>query len=31
LWADGRGEGVSADGRTHDRFRTWKEALLGRA
>jgi hypothetical protein len=28
LWPDGRGEGVSADGRTHERFRTWKEALL---
>jgi hypothetical protein len=28
LWPDGRGEGVGADGRTHNRFRTWKEALL---
>jgi hypothetical protein len=28
LWPDGRGEGISADGRAHDRFRTWKEALL---
>jgi hypothetical protein len=28
LWPDGRGEGISADGRTHERFRTWKEALL---
>jgi hypothetical protein len=28
LWPDGRGEGISADGRSHDRFRTWKEALL---
>jgi hypothetical protein len=28
LWPDGRGEGISADGRVHDRFRTWKEALL---
>jgi hypothetical protein len=28
LWPDGRGEGISADGRTHDRFRSWKEALL---
>jgi hypothetical protein len=28
LRPDGRGEGVSADGRTHERFRTWKEALL---
>jgi hypothetical protein len=27
LFADGNGEGVSADGRTHTRFRTWKEAL----
>jgi hypothetical protein len=30
LWPDGRGEGVSADGRVHQRFRTWKEALLAR-
>jgi hypothetical protein len=28
LWPDGRGEGISADGRSHERFRTWKEALL---
>jgi hypothetical protein len=28
LRPDGTGEGVSADGRTHERFRTWKEALL---
>jgi hypothetical protein len=28
LWPDGRGEGISADGRAHARFRTWKEALL---
>jgi hypothetical protein len=28
LWPDGHGEGISADGRTHERFRTWKEALL---
>jgi hypothetical protein len=27
LWPDGRGEGVGPDGRTHDRFRTWKESL----
>jgi hypothetical protein len=27
LWADGRGEGVGADGRSHERFRTWKESL----
>ncbi|HYV59722.1 MAG TPA: hypothetical protein VFA62_06600 [Acidimicrobiia bacterium] len=27
LWPDGTGEGVGADGRTHERFRTWKEAL----
>jgi hypothetical protein len=27
LWPDGRGEGISADGRSHARFRTWKEAL----
>ena len=30
LFPDGRGEGVGADGRTHTRFRTWKESLLGR-
>ncbi|HYV60288.1 MAG TPA: hypothetical protein VFA62_09505 [Acidimicrobiia bacterium] len=28
LRPDGTGEGVGADGRTHARFRTWKEALL---
>ena len=28
LHPDGTGEGVGADGRTHERFRTWKEALL---
>lgn len=27
LWPDGRGEGIGADGRRHERFRTWKEAL----
>ena len=30
LRPDGTGEGVGADGRNHDRFRTWKEALLQR-
>ena len=30
LWPDGSGKGVSADGRTHQRFRTWKEGLLAR-
>jgi hypothetical protein len=30
LRPDGTGEGVGADGRTHERFRTWKEALLER-
>jgi len=30
LYPDGSGEGVSADGRVHTRFRTWKEGLLGR-
>jgi len=30
LRPDGTGEGVGADGRTHERFRTWKEALLQR-
>lgn len=30
LQPDGTGEGVGADGRTHHRFRTWKEALLQR-
>ena len=30
LWPDGRGEGISADGRAHERFRTWKGALLAR-
>jgi hypothetical protein len=28
LRPDGSGRGASADGRTHERFRTWKEALL---
>jgi hypothetical protein len=28
LRPDGTGEGVSADGQKHERFRTWKEALL---
>jgi hypothetical protein len=28
LQPDGSGNGVGADGRTHERFRTWKEALL---
>ena len=27
LFPDGSGEGASADGRVHTRFRTWKEAL----
>jgi hypothetical protein len=27
LFADGRGEGTGPSGRTHDRFRTWKEDL----
>jgi hypothetical protein len=27
LWPDGRGDGVGADGRRHERFRTWKESL----
>ena len=27
LWPDGRGEGAGADGRSHERFRTWKESL----
>ena len=27
LWPDGRGEGAGADGRGHERFRTWKESL----
>jgi len=27
LYPDGRGEGPGPDGRTHDRFREWKEAL----
>ena len=27
LQPDGTGEGVGPDGRTHTRFRTWKEAL----
>jgi hypothetical protein len=28
LRPDGSGDGVGPDGRTHARFRTWKEALL---
>jgi hypothetical protein len=28
LQPDGSGKGVGADGRAHERFRTWKEALL---
>src|SRR5689334_24429653 len=27
LFPDGSGEGVGADGATHERFRTWKESL----
>ena len=27
LFADGTGEGLGPDGTTHDRFRSWKEAL----
>jgi hypothetical protein len=27
LRPDGRGEGEGPDGRVHERFRTWKEAL----
>ena len=27
LHPDGSGEGAGADGRTHERFRTWKESL----
>ena len=27
LFADGSGEGLGPDGRTHTRFRTWKESL----
>jgi hypothetical protein len=27
LFPDGRGEGIAPDGRVHDRFRAWKEAL----
>lgn len=27
LFPDGSGEGVGPDGTTHERFRTWKEAL----
>jgi hypothetical protein len=27
LYSDGSGEGTSADGRVHTRFRTWKEGL----
>jgi hypothetical protein len=31
LFPDGTGSGTAPDGSTHTRFRTWKEALLGRA
>ena len=31
LFPDGTGEGVGDDGRTHDRFRAWKESLLDRS
>jgi hypothetical protein len=27
LWPDGRGNGPGPDGRTHHRFRSWKESL----
>jgi hypothetical protein len=27
LWPDGHGTGVGPDGRTHERFRAWKESL----
>ena len=30
LFPDGSGEGVGPSGATHERFRTWKEDLLGR-
>lgn len=30
LFPDGTGEGVGPSGRDHERFRTWKEDLLGR-
>jgi hypothetical protein len=30
LFPDGSGEGVGPDGVTYDRFRAWKESLLGR-
>ena len=30
LFPDGRGEGAGPDGVTYDRFRAWKESLLGR-
>ena len=31
LFADGTASGVGPDGRTHDRFRAWKEALRDHA
>jgi hypothetical protein len=31
LFPDGSGEGTSADGQVHARFRTWKEALRDRS
>jgi hypothetical protein len=30
LFPDGSGEGAAPDGSSHTRFRTWKEALVGR-
>lgn len=30
LFPDGTGEGTAPDGSRHHRFRTWKEALVGR-
>lgn len=30
LFPDGTGDGVGPSGRRHERFRTWKEDLLGR-
>ena len=30
LFPDGNGDGVGPDGRRYDRFRAWKESLLGR-
>jgi hypothetical protein len=31
LFPDGTGKGLAPDGRTHSRFRTWKEALRDQA